>query len=130
MAGSQKSEASPRVPLALKVRPELKQRLDSAARESGRTQSQEAELRLEQSIRDGALLPELLRLKYGSQLAGTLLALGEAMQVAGQQSHSQIARAKSWMEVPHAYDEAARAAHELLEMRRPARQSDKPTSRL
>lgn len=41
-----------RVSLGLKVTPEIKRRLDQAARDSGRTQSQEAELRIEQSFRN------------------------------------------------------------------------------
>jgi predicted transcriptional regulator len=38
------------VSLGLKVTPEIKQKLDEAARASGRTQSQEAELRLERTF--------------------------------------------------------------------------------
>ena len=39
-----------RVPLGLRVTPEMKRRLDAAAKESGRSQSQEAEIRLERSF--------------------------------------------------------------------------------
>ncbi len=40
-----------RVALSLRVSPEVKQRLDDLAEKSGRSISQEAELRLEQSFR-------------------------------------------------------------------------------
>ena len=52
-AGRPKRQPNPgeRVPLGLRVTPELKTRLDDAANQSGRSQSQEAELRLEQSFR-------------------------------------------------------------------------------
>ena len=39
-----------RVPLGLRVTPEMKRRLDAAAKQSGRSQSQEAEFRLERSF--------------------------------------------------------------------------------
>jgi len=72
-----------RMSLGLKVTAEVKDRLDRAARASGRTQSQEAEMRLERSFEREALLPELLELAYGRYVAGLLLALGRAMDLAG-----------------------------------------------
>ena len=51
-AGRPTKQAEPgtRVSLGLKVTPEMKRRLDEAAKQSGRTQSQEAEMRLELSF--------------------------------------------------------------------------------
>jgi hypothetical protein len=52
-----------RVSLGLRVTGDTKSRLDNAALASGRSQSQEAELRLEQSFRDDrieAMLREIL----------------------------------------------------------------------
>jgi len=43
-------EPGPRVPLSLRVTPEAKRRLDAAATLSGRSQSQEAEIRIEQTF--------------------------------------------------------------------------------
>ena len=57
-------KAGDRVSLGLRVTAEIKSRLDAAAMISGRSQSQEAELRLEQSFRDDgieALLQEVLK---------------------------------------------------------------------
>ena len=44
-----------RVPLSLRVSPALLRRLAAACRASGRSQSQEAELRLEISLRENSL---------------------------------------------------------------------------
>jgi hypothetical protein len=68
-----------RVMLGLRVTPEMKQRLDEAAAHSGRSQSQEAEFRLERSFDREALLSEALALKYGQNLAGILQALANTM---------------------------------------------------
>jgi hypothetical protein len=57
--------------------------LDEAARASGRTQSKEAELRLENSFRDEGREPMLLASIYGHRLARLLTALGNVMQAAG-----------------------------------------------
>lgn len=50
-----------RVPLGLRVTADLKRALDRAATLSGRSQSQEAELRLERSLYDEKLLETILR---------------------------------------------------------------------
>lgn len=46
------AEQGKRVSLGLKVTPDIKNKLDAAARANGRTQSQEAEARLERSFDD------------------------------------------------------------------------------
>lgn len=64
-----RSKGSPRVPLGLRVTPETKAALDSAAKKSGRSQSQEAEIRLEQTFRDDEILRlvrEVLSLTMGA----------------------------------------------------------------
>jgi hypothetical protein len=70
-----------RVSWGLKVTGEIKQRLDAVARANGRTQSQEAEVRLEQSFRTQDLLPQVLGLAYGQDTKALLLAFGEIMQL-------------------------------------------------
>src|SRR6476646_5919215 len=72
-----------RASLGLKVTGEIKQRLEAAARASGRTQSQEAESRLERSFQEQQLLPQLLVLAYGRSLAALLLILGRVMKDSG-----------------------------------------------
>jgi TraY domain-containing protein len=113
-----------RVSLGLKVTDEIKHRLDTAAQSSGRTQSQEAEARLERSFRDDKLLPQLLEIAYGQRLAGLLMALGRAMRDAG--GHASIKTmnaftgAEGWFDDnPVAYEEARRAAEHILDALRP-----------
>src|SRR5262245_39246458 len=65
-----------RAPLGLKVPPKLKARLDEAARSNGRTQSMEAEARLELSFDRVDLLPDVLRMAYGENIAVVLAFLG------------------------------------------------------
>lgn len=50
-----------RVPLGLRVTPTIKRKLDAAARKSGRSQSQEAEFRLERSFNEWDRLAALIR---------------------------------------------------------------------
>ena len=47
---TKKPKAGERVPLGLRVTAEIKRKLDAAAEDAGRSQSQEAELRLERSF--------------------------------------------------------------------------------
>jgi predicted transcriptional regulator len=61
----------------LRVTPELKQRLDAAAEASGRSQSQEAEFRLERSFDRTDLLAEVLTLAYGEEAAALLREAGD-----------------------------------------------------
>lgn len=57
--------------------------LENAAKSSGRSLSQEAELRLEQSFLREGLLPEVLSWAYDRQLAGIMLAIAETMKSVG-----------------------------------------------
>jgi hypothetical protein len=68
--------AGRRFSLGLKVTAAAKTRLDNAARASGRTQSQEAEVRIERSFDRQDLLPEVLSLAYGKRAASLLMRLG------------------------------------------------------
>src|SRR5688572_2572837 len=75
-----------RVMLGLRVTPELKERLDDATRRSGRSQSQEAEFRLELSFEREDLLADALKLAVSGPTAGLVLALATAMNGAGYQA--------------------------------------------
>jgi hypothetical protein len=63
-----------RVTLGLRVTAELKNRIEGAANEKGRSLSQEAEFRLERSFDREELLPEVLTLAYGKALANVFIA--------------------------------------------------------
>ena len=79
--GGRPRNAVRRVPLSLRVTPEVRSRLEEQANQSGRSISQEAEFRLEQSFKREDLLPDVLALAYGEPLAGFLMALGETIKI-------------------------------------------------
>src|SRR6266446_6057044 len=92
--------------LGLKVTPEVKNKLDAAAKQNGRTQSQEAEQRLERSFQQQDLLDQVMGLAYGREFAGLLMTVGRAMLVTGQKtaldatySFDEVER---WLTVPYA----------------------------
>jgi hypothetical protein len=118
------AEMGKRVSLGLEVTSDIKQHLDAVAKLSGRTQSQEAEARLERSFHNEALLPQLLEIAYGREVAGLLLALGSVMRDAGEhagvRSLNTFSGAAEWFANPIAYEEARTAAETLLNALRPA----------
>jgi hypothetical protein len=112
-----------RVSLGLKVTPEIKNRLDAAARARGRTQSQEAEARLERSFRAEDEVKGALALAYGRRVGGILLVLARAMNDAGWGSGliktNSFEGAADWLDEPWAYDQMVQAAKTVLEAFRP-----------
>ena len=120
-----------RVSLGLKVTADVKNKLDGEAKLNGRTQSQEAEARLDRSFHHQDLLSEVMELKYGSQLAGILMMIGAAMGRAGRvcEVYSQIGvnPRKHWADIPYAYDQAAQAAAGTLERLRPQGEIAEPS---
>jgi len=124
-----------RVSLGLKVTSNIKKRLDKAARASGRTQSQEAEFRLERSFDHQDLLQNAMELAYGRPLAGVLLILAKAIKGAGENAAFGAATVSSshtldgppkWLDIPYAYDQAVRAANRILEAVRPLGDAEMP----
>lgn len=112
-----------RASLGLRVTADLKSRLEQAAEASGRSQSQEAELRLERSFEKEDLLPEVLSLAYGRPMAGILMLLGRAMHDAGSSSGFAstftLEGSLNWFDDPYAFDQAAQAASRVIEFLRP-----------
>jgi predicted transcriptional regulator len=114
-----------RVPLGLRVTPELKQRLDAAAELSGRSQSQEAEFRIEHSFDRQDLLPDVLSIAYGSkEIADLLMTLGTVFRVAGEavattSKMRERLKSRDWTSDPAVCDIAIEAAHTVLESFRP-----------
>jgi hypothetical protein len=112
-----------RVPLGLRVTPDLKAKLDQAALASGRSQSQEAELRLEHTFNAAHAVFDALDLAYGRKLTGLLLAIARLAQITGTRgvflSRADIAGGEDWLSDPYAYDQAVRAIGFLLEAFRP-----------
>jgi hypothetical protein len=69
------------------VTPATRRALLAAANGSGRSLSQEAELRLEQSFHDAALLPQLLNLAYRPPTPAALLVFGHIIDYVAYLAH-------------------------------------------
>jgi hypothetical protein len=109
-----------RVPLGLRVTPELKRRLDAATRATGRSQSQEAEVRLERSFDRQDLITEVLSVAFDRPSAGIILAIGHLMHCAGSQHHAlYLGDVQHWTEDPAAFDDAVEAALTFLQAVKP-----------
>ena len=119
-----KPKPGERVHLGFRVTPELKNRLESVAKANGRSQSQEAELRLERSFDREDLLVEVLTLAYGPELAGILMMIGWTMhdvgRAAGFIETRTLEGANDWTSQPYAFDQALQCANVLLKKARPA----------
>jgi hypothetical protein len=105
-----------RASLGLRVSGTLKQRIDDAARKTGRTQGQEAEARLERSFHDEALLPQLLELAYGPHLAALLMLMGDAMRA----TSGSLEAMETWDADPWVFDQVVKAAGQVLDAARPS----------
>jgi hypothetical protein len=106
------------------VTPDIKRKLDAAAKSSGRSQSQEAELRIEQSFERANFIEQL----YGRRLAGLLEFLGAVMKHAGINyafESTKIAGRKravsidDWISDPLAFDQVVKETIAALEGIRP-----------
>jgi hypothetical protein len=116
-----------RVALSLRMTPELKSKLDAAAEQGGRSQSQEAEFRLERTFQYNELLEDALKLAYDKEIAGILLLLGEVMNAAVRRSYIHRATKVDgridwdsvdanyyWADDPNSYDEVLKGAITVL----------------
>jgi hypothetical protein len=118
------AKAGERASLGLRVSGDLKHRIDQAAQRAGRTQGQEAELRLERSFHEQELLPQILDLAYGRRLAGMLMLLGREMRSCGLGSWILSTQdhltGEGWFSDAYAYDQVVQAVNEILEQYRPS----------
>src|SRR5262249_6794941 len=120
-----------RIPLSMRITPEMRDWLVSTAKHNGRSITQMAELLLEHTRRDERRIPEILELAYGPWIAGLLIGLGYAMKEAGRIAHLQnvsiaasspaaiLEKLENWPSDPHAFNEALKAAITLFEALRP-----------
>ena len=116
----QEAEPGERAQLSFRVTAELKGRSDAAADQSGRSQSQEAEFRLERSFDHQDLLSEALTLAYGRKLAGIIMALGFVMDGAARGwDFRSNASSRDWTDEPELFELAIEAACTLLNAARP-----------
>jgi predicted transcriptional regulator len=94
-----------RVKLGLRVTPEVKRRLDAAAEQNGRSQSQEAEFRLERSFDRQDLLSDVLKAEFEPTLAGIILATGRIMSVHGSTAEALLGLHNYLLEAPPDLDD-------------------------
>lgn len=113
-----------RLPLGLRVTPALKKKLNDASNASGRSLSQEAEIRLEYSFNTTNVLFEALDLAYGRRWTGLLLALAQVAQLTGTRalavSQWEFNGCEDWVLDPYAYNQALSALNVVLEAFRPS----------
>jgi hypothetical protein len=109
--------------LGLRVTAEVKDLLDVAAKQSGRTQSGEAERRIEATFRSEQQLSQGLDLVYGEQIAGLLTVIGRVLRDVGPAAHAASTRAlevaPDWLSNPFAFDQAVKAIGAVMEVLRP-----------
>jgi hypothetical protein len=124
--GRPKKPAKPgtRTQIGIRVGADIKRLLDDAMSRSGRTQSQEAELRLEISFRSEQLPEHVLELGYGAPFTGLVLMLARAMDRAGRigvlsATERSFERIDDWLTDPYAYDQAVQAAELIFKALRP-----------
>jgi hypothetical protein len=116
-----------RVPLGLRVTPEMKRRLDAAAKQSGRSQSQEAEFRLEGSFGRDTLIEAFVSMHDRLDVIVQLLGVQDIQRI---EASAQIAG----LEVRHYLNERFAQMEAVARARSPkvqapaAPESDPPQS--
>jgi hypothetical protein len=110
-------------PLGLRVTPEIKDALDNAAQRNSRTQSQEAELRIEATFRSEQQLSQGLELVYGKRIAGLLTLLGHVLRDVGPMACNVATLSAEvdpdWLSNPFAIDQAEKAINFIFDAIRP-----------
>lgn len=111
--------------VTVRIPGQLKNQLDDAAAQSGRTQSEEAAQRIQASFVAQDDAPNVLRLAYGDRLTSILLAVAYVMQRAGVFAALASARilktgdllhaADNWIANPVGWGQAIEAARVLLD---------------
>ena len=107
------TEPGKRVSLGLKVTSEMKDRIDRAAKKSGRTQSQEAELRLELSFLIDADVAQSPKLMAIGRLVPTAFGLAGA-RAAAERGHPGW-EPREWMQDEYCYKSATLAVGQMLQ---------------
>jgi hypothetical protein len=102
----------------LRVAIDLKKKLKEASDASGRSQSQEAELRLEQTFNARHTLFDALDLAYGRRWTGILLAIAQSGQMTGTRALAvnkwNFGGCEDWVLDPYAYDQVVKAVNRIL----------------
>ncbi|UYO37483.1 hypothetical protein KQX62_12010 [Rhodopseudomonas palustris] len=123
------SQGGKRYPLNMRTTFEVRQQLENAARNSGRSLTQEAEYRIDRTFQTERLLSDVLSLAYGPRLAGLLLAIGDAAKdtvVSISLNKLDDVTGMKWVDDPSAYDQVAKAVSEIVEAFRPEGEIPEP----
>lgn len=116
-----KRKATDHVQLKVRLREDLRARLERAASKNHESLNREIVERLERSfVRPDHI--EALTLQYGERLAGILLVAGRAMEEAGRLgafASDPEAGGEAWHGIPYAYREAANAAMTVIAAYKP-----------
>src|SRR5262245_20388511 len=120
-------KATERFQLGVRVTGQNKQRLDAAADQFGRSQSHEAERRIERSFEYEDAISQGLSLAYGRRVAGLAQMLASAMLHSGVNTLvskgggplAEVIDHTRWMDDPDAYEQAMRGVAAVLERFRP-----------
>jgi hypothetical protein len=89
-----------RAALGLRVTHAVKNQLDAAAKQNGRTQSQEAEVRLENSFRNERVLDEVIELHFGHANGDLLLSVFGAVLSAATEARRTQSQTGDWIDDP------------------------------
>jgi hypothetical protein len=116
-------ERKNRVPLSVRISPELRDQMEKAAQQSERSLTQETELRLQLSFAADRHLMDALALAFGEPLSALLLLIGRVMNTTGRSAGfsatNTLEGAEDWVSNGFAYDQAVEAANAILEAARP-----------
>lgn len=109
--------------LGIRASADLKRRLAGAAQTNGRSLSQEAELRLENSFRDQDATLSALELSFGSELAAILLILGKRIvllsSIENYLTGTKHENVSAWLYDPYVFDQSLKMINAIIEGFRP-----------
>jgi hypothetical protein len=110
------------VDIKVRMKEPLRRAIEQAARRTNISLNAEAVRRLESSFDRADLLPEVVTLTYGRQMAGLLLAIGEATAWASRFTafmRNDKIDTSNWLDDPAAFKQAEDAIRVILDALRP-----------
>jgi hypothetical protein len=112
-----------RIPLSMRTTPSTRARLEAAAAENGRSITQEAEIRLDQSFGTQDLLDQVLELTFGRIDGDLVYVLGKILQTATSQANV-FTHAQCWCDDPSAFKATETFIKSLFDRLRPKADAD------
>ena len=117
----------------MRITPQVRERLVAEAERHGRSLTQEAEYRLEQSFGDDDVLIKALSRAYGPELTGILLLLAATLRNVGPMAGFNLGGPRGyhdWFNLDLAYNQVANAVNVAVEAIRPNGDLDRLKSTL